>query len=158
MTASNSLLAQRLAAFTVAALTLVLAFSGIAIAAPAPSDCAWHQCDVVAPGVVDPDPTPPEPPVEPEPAEPAEPSEPAPTEETQPTGEPTSAPTPVEPPTAQPTSPTSTPATSVPEPVREASADNATPVHAALLAGLAATLLGGGWLATALLHRLRREE
>ncbi|MGH3519267.1 MAG: hypothetical protein ACRDQ7_17990 [Haloechinothrix sp.] len=177
MTSPATTLLHRTVAFAVAAGTLVMAFAGTADASDAalpPTVWCAQPCDYVAP-----EPTWTEP--EPEPTAPTEaqpeptwtqpepeptPTEPA-AERSQPRNPGTS--TPAVPPTVQPTAGRPT----VGQPTAEldlTANDGARPgtestgaddandragIQAALLAGLAATLLGGGWLASAVARRLR---
>lgn len=173
MTTSIRLL-FRLTMFAVAAIVLAFAFSGMAFAAPGGDDTVsptphTHQPVYTLPPGWEPaapegEPEEPaEPP--PDPEEPASP-EPKPTE-AQPT-EPAT-PTPTQPPTSEPTSepasqPFATPAattSSVPPNTETPAASqpaNTGAVRVAIGAGLAAVLLGGGWLATSLARVIRRER
>ncbi|MPY99097.1 MAG: hypothetical protein GEU97_14065 [Actinophytocola sp.] len=165
MTTSTRRIVQ-LAMFTLAAVTLAVAFSGIALAAPGGSDPVSPTPHVnppvytLPPGwePVSPEGEP-EDPTEPAPEPPAEPEPPTPPAPQQPKPQPTP---------TQPPSPTTTsapgsqpfatpPATSTDIPAASQPA-NASAVRAAIGAGLVAVLLGGGWLATSLARVMRRER
>ncbi|GAA5112358.1 hypothetical protein [Haloechinothrix salitolerans] len=180
MTTSTRLV-FRLAMFAIAAVTLALAFSGIAHAAPGGDDTVsptphTHQPFYTPPPGWEPaapegEPeAPSEPPADPEPdpetEEPTEPTEPAPTKSPAPQPEeptlvqPTAAPQPTSAPESQPfatpaATTSSTPADDVPAASQPA---NAGAVRVAIGAGLAAVLLGGGWLATSLARMMRQER
>lgn len=165
MTTSIRLL-FRLAMFALAAATLALAFSGVALAAPGGQDTVSPTPHTNQPVYIPPsgwEPVPPE--SEPEgPSEPPEAPGPEPTEPpttapepapAQPTGAPTPEPAPR--PAASLVTSTSTtpPGTDVPAASQPANGDA---VRVAIGAGLAAVLLGGGWLATSLGRVIRQER
>lgn len=161
---TSTRLAFRLAMFALAAVTLAFAFSGIALAAPGGSDTVsptphtnqpvytlppgWEP---VAPEGEPEDPT--EPPAEPEKPEPTKPPAPKPTL-VQPTAEPQPTSAPESQPFATPPA-TTTPSTDVPAASQPTSTSA---LRVAIGAGLAAVLLGGGWLATSLARVMRQER
>lgn len=176
MTSSQTTLLLRLVAFTLAAVTLWLAFSGAALAAPAP--CApEYRCEYsVEESVGEPGPQP-----DPHSAPPATEVAPDPSPATDPAPEPTWEP-PAQPGRSVESEGTESPvdggerdATSVPPPAAFGEAEQSAPavarndvdrasdgenrnrdgIFAALLAALVAVFLGGGWLASAIARKLR---
>lgn len=168
MTNSTRLMV-RFAMFALAAVTLAFAFSGMAFAAPGGNDTVsptphtnepiytlppgWEPVPPEGEPEDPPEPAP-EPPAEPE--SPAEPEPPAPPAPQQPKPQPPS-------PTPQPTSvpesqPFATPPVTFTDTPAASQPANAGAVRVAIGAGLAAVLLGGGWLATSLARVMRQER
>lgn len=161
MSTSTTAIRYRLAAFTVAAATLPLAFGGAAFAAAPPSSCGAQHCDFAAPDTVgrpqpEADPAPPtevhpeEPPTEPSVHPEPQPTTPEPAEPVRPAGLETVDTPPAESPSAGP--PTGGPDTGADASSEQPDRDG---VFATMLAGLAALVLGGGWLGSAISRKLR---